>query len=71
VQRAVDVTPVVLQVVANGVDLVGLGYVELKNFGFGRKFPRSAGGEAETSPRPGEDDVGAFLLGELGYAEGK
>ena len=73
VQHAVDAAPVVGDGVANGVDVLGVGDVELehRDVGAARQLAGGALGEAEAAAGAGEHDVGALLGGDTGDGEGQ
>ena len=49
--------------------MIGLGHIELEHFGFGVEFASCSAGETQPPTGSGQDDVGTFLLRELGDAE--
>ena len=69
VHHAVDPTPPFFEVVANGVEMLGHRHVELEHGRRHRELASRALGEREAPARPGEHDLGPFLLRELCDAE--
>ncbi len=69
VQRAVDATPRLGQMVTHGLDMGGLGDVEFEHLDLAVEFAGRALGEAQRSARAGQDDLGAFVQGQLGDSE--